>query len=119
MVYTTKLIGKSFIELVKYVFTLEDVSSFLSQRLCQDPLEIFFGCQRQRGGVHDNPNVKEFINNTQSMRVTNMCKGVGKGNCRGAKPNDRDTLSLVDEENLRPLPKRRRVRANSKPLGFS
>ena len=35
---------------LQYVFTIPDVKSFLSQRLCQDPLENFFGCQRQRGG---------------------------------------------------------------------
>jgi len=37
----------SFIELVEYVFTLPDVSVFLSQRISQDPLENFFGCQQQ------------------------------------------------------------------------
>ena len=39
----------SFIELVEYVFSLPDVSLFLSQRISQDPLENSFGCQRQRG----------------------------------------------------------------------
>ena len=29
----------------------------LSERLCQDPLELFFGCQRQCGGTHENPTV--------------------------------------------------------------
>eukprot|EP00731_Ephydatia_muelleri_P011895 Em0006g789a len=38
----------SFIGLVQYLFTLEGVESFLSQRIGQDPLEKFFGCQRQR-----------------------------------------------------------------------
>ena len=46
--------GKSFGELVRHLFTIPGVDSFLSQRLCQDPLERFFGTQRQRGGVHDN-----------------------------------------------------------------
>ena len=35
----------AFIELVEYVFILPDVSDFLSQRISQDPLENFFGCQ--------------------------------------------------------------------------
>ena len=39
----------SFVELVKYLFTIPDVTSFLSEKLCQDPLEKFFGSQRQRG----------------------------------------------------------------------
>ena len=42
---------------------------FLSNNLCQDPLENFFGCQRQRGGNSDNPTVQDFFNNTQALRV--------------------------------------------------
>ena len=51
----------SFIGLVKYLFTLPVINdkklAFLSNNLCQDPLKQFFGCQRQRGGTSDNPNV--------------------------------------------------------------
>ena len=105
--------GKSFVELVRYVFTLPDVRSFLSQRVCQDPLERFFGCQRQRGGVHDNPNFQEFMKNTQALRVVKSVawKGPTRGNCRGG---DKDT----GKENIHePLPKR--PRKNSyKPLGL-
>ena len=36
---------------------MPDVEFFLSQRLCQDPLERFFGLQRQRGSVDENPNM--------------------------------------------------------------
>ena len=46
--------GKSFVELVRYLFTMEDVNFFQSQRICQDPLERFFGCQLQSRAVHDN-----------------------------------------------------------------
>ena len=104
--------GKSFVELVRYVFTLPDVKSFLSQRICQDPLERFFGCQRQRGGVHDNPNVQEFCKNTQALRVMKSAwKGPAKGNCRGGQ---RDT----DKENIHePLPKRPRKKT-SKHIGL-
>ena len=35
--------GKSFVERIRYLFTLPDVKSFLSQRICQDPLERFSG----------------------------------------------------------------------------
>ena len=45
-----------------------------------------FGCQRQKGGAHNNPNVAEFLNNTQVLRVVNsFCQGVARGNCRGAE----------------------------------
>ena len=80
---------KSFIDLVKYLFTLEDVKkhklSFLSNNLCQDPLECFFGCKRQQGGTSDNPNAADFFNNTQALRIVDSFScGPVKGNCRGS-----------------------------------
>ena len=110
--------GKSFVEMVKYIFTMPDVKSFLSQRICQDPLENFFGRQRQRGGVHDHPNAKQFTENTQAIRVINMIKfnTVKRGNCRGTK-RTRDEVSV--KENSAPLPKRPRSRkSTAKPLGL-
>ena len=87
------------------MFNIPGVTVFLSQRLCQDPIEMFFGCQRQRGGVHDNPNCLEFYKNTQALRVVNsFCRDVAKGNCRGSK---REQIE-VELENM-PLPKRRRI----------
>jgi len=78
----------------------------LSQKICQDPLEKFFGCQRQRGGTNENPSVAEFCKNTQSLRVvSNFCRPSVHGNCRGNKSHD-----LIDEEENAPLPKRRCVR---------
>ena len=73
-------------ELVHYLFSLPDVECFLSQRICKDPLEHFFGCQRQRGGVHDNLNAQEFFKNTQALRVINsVARAPKRGNCRGQK----------------------------------
>ena len=104
--------GKSFIQLVKYIFTIDGVKSFLSQRLCQDPLENFFGVQRQGGGVHDNPSVKQFMENTQALRVVKMIgfSGVKRGNCRGGAKEEEV------KENSATLPKR--ARKPSKPLGL-
>ncbi len=74
----------SFIDLVSYLFTLPDVESFLSERISQDPLEKFFGRQRLRGGVNDNPNVSQFLKNSQALRVINSIDlDVVLGNCRG------------------------------------
>ena len=87
--------------MVRYLFTLPDVKSFLSQRICQDPLERFFGCQR-RGGVHDNPNCSEFMKNTQALRVINGLQAPKKGNCRGGD------VDKCKENLCTPLPKRRR-----------
>ena len=98
-------IVKSFLELIEYIFKIPGVKFFLSERMSQDPLENFFGCQRQRGRTSENPTVQEFCKNTQALRVINsVCGTVSKGNCRGRKqPVD------LEKEN-KPLAKRRRHR---------
>ena len=67
-------------------------------------LERFFGCQRQRGGVHDNPNAQESMKNTQALRVIkSVSEAPKRGNCRGGTTD-------TDKENVdEPLPKRRRT----------
>ncbi|KAL5484343.1 hypothetical protein EMCRGX_G020817 [Ephydatia muelleri] len=107
--------GMSFLELVPYLFSMPDIQSFLCQRLCQDPLERFFGLQRQRGGVHENPNAVEFAKNTQALRVM---KSVGKsssfGNCR------RGLIEQASMDELcEPLPKRRRTSGKRSDLATS
>eukprot|EP00731_Ephydatia_muelleri_P024203 Em0016g474a len=98
--YGLRMTAWSFIELVRYIFSIPNVHSFLNQRLCQDPLERCFGCQRQRG-VHDNPNAAEFLKNTQALRVTNSFSHRPKrGNCRGGNVE-------IAEATCEPLPKRR------------
>jgi len=94
----------SLLELVPYLFSLSGVKVFLTERLCQDPLEKFFGNQRQRGGTHDNPTAQEFYSNTRALRVVNsFCIGSVKGNCRGS----REPVN-IEEENV-PLMKRARA----------
>lgn len=100
------IIAHSFIKLVKYIFTLPGVKAFLSQKICQDPVEKFFGCQRQRGGTDENPTVAEFCKNTQALRVIgNVCRPSVRGNCRGTK----SSMPIADAERNKPLPKRRRL----------
>lgn len=93
--------------LVRYLYSLPVVKEnklvLLSNNLCQDPLEQFFGCQRQRGGTSDNPSVAEFIKNTQALRVVDsFCRGPVRGNCRKRK----GSVTHVDKENIVPLAKR-------------
>ena len=52
------------VELVRYLFTIPGVGVFLSNRICQDPLENFFGQQCQRGRANGNPSSSEFVRNT-------------------------------------------------------
>lgn len=78
----------SFVELVQHVFAIPGVTVFLGNQVCQDPLEKFFSQQRQRGRVHENPSVKEFLKNTQALRViSNTCQNI-RGNCRGGELSD-------------------------------
>ena len=92
----------SFIEFVPSLCEISGVKAFLSERISQDPSEKFFGCQCQRGGRHENPNVQEFVKNTQALRVIDSyCTGMVKGNCRGNRSS-----SSTDKENT-PLHRRK------------
>ena len=61
------LVASSFMEMIPYLFSLDGVSSFLSEKLSQDPLEKIFGIQRQQGRSNENPTVAQFIKNTQTL----------------------------------------------------
>ena len=79
--FTHNFIAKSFVELIRYLFSLPEVKenklAFLSNHLCQDPFENYFGCQRQKGGTSDNPTVQEYYKNTESLRIVNsFCRVV-------------------------------------------
>ena len=78
--------------------------AFLSEKLNQDPLEKFFGCQRQRGRANENPTVAEFVKNTQALRVINFINVSSiNGNYRGTKWKSYD----LESSNLsKPLKKR-------------
>ena len=93
--------------MTKYLFSIPDVKCFLSRNICQDPLEKFFGVQRQMGRTHSNPNMYNFQKNMQAVRVVNsFCREVVKGNCRGNKSKASD-----EDVDCRPLPKRYKSRA--------
>ena len=91
-------------ELVKYIYTILGVEALLSEKLCQDPSEKFFGLQRQRGRVHGNPSAYEFLNNTEHIRmIGSICRDAVKGNCQGA--NTKRKLD-IEKESV-PLPRRK------------
>jgi len=103
-------IVSSFLELIPALFKIPDVNFFLTEKLSQDPLEKYFGCQRQMGRTNDNPKVHEFLSNTQSLRVIDSIN-ISKitGNCRGTKRKSYD-LESIDLN--KPLKKRRRHRSS-------
>ena len=76
--------------MTEYLFIIPGVKIFLSGHINQDPIEKSFGCVRQKGCSSDNPNVDEFCNTTQTIRVANSeCASmhVKHGNCHGQKSN--------------------------------
>ena len=73
----------SFIELAWTLLSIPGAPPFLSRRITQDPLEKFFGLQRQRGRVNENPSVNEFHKNSQALRVVQAYTLSVRGNCRG------------------------------------
>ena len=116
--------ANSFMSLVRYMFSLPEVKTnqlaFLSQNLCQDPLEKFFGCQRQRGGTSDNPNVQEFFKNSGALRVVNsFCRTPSKGNCRGTMEHLNAKVCMLTEKENTPLPKASTPRVKAPKLPTS
>ena len=97
---------KSVVELVRYSLdTIPGVKFVLTEHLCQDPLEAFFGRQRMSCGRNDNPSVQTFLQNTTSLRVQGSASmNPFRGNTRRGK-RKRDIV--VDDT---PLPKRKQQR---------
>ena len=95
----------SFLELIPYLFKIHGVTCFLSEKLSQDPIEKFFGCQQQQGRSNENPTVSEFFKNTDNLRVINSIDVQEiTGNCRGTK---RKIYDLEKSKLNAPLKKRR------------
>ena len=101
-----------FVELVPLILSQPGVKYFLSEKLCQDPLEKLFGCLRQRGKSNDNPMLNELFKGTQALRVIGdiNVKAIA-GNCRGKKRNA--DQSILSNSQLH-LQKRRKTKEHNK-----
>ena len=94
----------SFTEVVK--FLLENGVRFVvSERFCQDHLENYFGRQRALGRRKDNPSIKDFGYNDNTIKSQFSDRQI-TGNIQSTNNN------IMDIEN-NPLPKRK---ANSSKL---
>ena len=58
-------------EMTKYLLSLPELKTkyLLSEHLCQDPLEHYFGQQQAQGGWCQNLTAQACINAAQSLRV--------------------------------------------------
>ncbi|XP_006814529.2 uncharacterized protein LOC102801316 [Saccoglossus kowalevskii] len=63
-----KMTVKSFVETTKYLLN-HGVQYFLSEKLCQDPLEAHFSNHRHRGGANNDPNVQAFGYQENAIRL--------------------------------------------------
>ena len=73
----------SAIEVVR--FLLEEGMEFvLTERFCQDPVEEYFGKQRQLGRRSDNPDIYQFGYNSNTIRIERSIS-CQSGNTKGRK----------------------------------
>lgn len=83
-----KITTQSVIELTKYLIQ-NGVSYVLTERFCQDPLENYFGRQRSMGRRKDNPTIRDFGFNDNTIRNQKIFYPIA-GNCRPDEENDVD-----------------------------
>ena len=67
----------------------------LIERLCQDPLENYFGRQRSMGHRKDNPSLRDFCYNDNTIRTQKIFRPIA-GNCI----NDDEQLNKIDIETV-------------------
>ena len=77
----------SLIEATKFLLT-EGFEFVLTERVCQDVLEEYFGRQRSLGRRNNNPTLKEFGYNDNTLRIQHSCATV-MGNTRKRDPSKR------------------------------
>ena len=94
----------SFVEMTQFLLSVPGVQYVLSEKLCQDPVEAFFGKQRAAGGWSDNPTVHQFCLNTVSLGVQGSAAlEPVRGNC-----GKRQCSTSSSDMFRKPLPKRPR-----------
>ena len=92
----------SVVEATKFLLN-EGMEYVLTERFCQDPLEEYFGNQRKLGRRNDNPDMKTFGYNNNTIRVQRAIS-CQSGNTRGRKDRDRSWVNVSND----PVPKRKK-----------
>ena len=91
----------SMIEATKFLLH-SHVRYVLTERFCQDPLENYFGHQRSHGARKDNPSVRDFGYNDNTIRNQKVFRPIA-GNVQG---QDHGMVDFSDE----PVPSRKKPR---------
>ena len=74
----------------------EGMEYVLTNRFCQDPVEEYFGCQRQIGRRSDNPDLQKFGYGTNTIRIQKYVSSPS-GNTRGAYDKKRCWENVTNE----------------------
>ena len=78
-------------------------SSVLTERFQQDPLQEYFGNQRQRGRRSDNPDALQFAYNDRALDVQQNIVPIKSGNVGGRNYKTKSNwIDIINE----PLPKK-------------
>ena len=84
----------------------EGMGYVLTERFCQDPIEEYFGSPRKIGRRSDNPDIKMFGYNDNTIHIQRSVSSPS-GNTRGRKDRRKAWVEVRDE----PLPKRKKITA--------
>lgn len=81
----------------------EGMEYVLTERFCQDSVEEYFGNQRKLGRRSDNPDMRTFgyNNNTIMVQRAVSCQS---GNTRGRRDRDKAWVNISND----PVPKKKR-----------
>ena len=101
-----KLTVFSAIEATKFLLQ-EGMEYVLTERFCQDPLEEYFGKQRQLRRRSDNPDIHTFGYNSNAIRIQRSIS-CQSGNTRGRKEKERAWEQVTDAK----LPCRKKPKLN-------
>ena len=94
----------SAIEATKFLLQ-EGMEFVLTERFCQDTIEEYFGSQRKLGRRNDNPDIKTFGYNNNTIRIQRAVS-CQSGNTRGRKDKRRTWEQVTND----PLPCRKTPR---------
>ena len=84
----------SVIECTKFLLQ-EGMEFVLTERFCQDPVEEYFGNQRKLGRRSDNPDIRQFGYNANTIRIQRSVS-CQSGNTRGRKDKRREWEQVTD-----------------------
>ena len=85
-----KITVHSAIDLIKFLLS-NGVKYVLTERFCQDALENYFGRQRAIGHRKDNPTLRDFGYNDNTIRNQRMVRPI-MGNCAGGNSDPPDEM---------------------------